>query len=53
MVLLPYVDCILMVVANGVSTSSEIEEALHHLPKDNMLGVVYNKSDEENKAYYY
>lgn len=53
MVLLPYVDCILMVVANGVSTPSEIEEALHHLPKDNMLGVVYNKSDEENRAYYY
>lgn len=53
MVLLPHVDCILMVIANGVSTPSEIEEALHHLPKDNMLGVVYNKSDEENKAYYY
>lgn len=53
MVLLPHIDCVLMVVANGVSTPSEIEDALHLMPKDNLLGIVYNKADEERKAYYY
>lgn len=53
MVLLPQVDCILLVVANGMSTQSEIEETLHHLPKNNLLGVVLNKADVESKAYYY
>ncbi len=53
MVILPQVDCILLVIANGMSTQSEIEETLHHLPKDNLLGVVFNKAEIESKAYYY
>ncbi|MES2826450.1 MAG: CpsD/CapB family tyrosine-protein kinase [Pseudomonadota bacterium] len=53
MVLLPQVDCILLVIANGMSTQSEIEETLHHLPKENLLGVVLNKAEIESKAYYY
>ncbi len=53
MVLLPQVDCILLVIANGMSTQSEIEETLHHLPKDNLLGVVLNKAEIESKTYYY
>jgi len=53
MVLLPQVDCILLVIANGMSTQSEIEETLHHLPKANLLGVVLNKAEVESKAYYY
>lgn len=53
MVLLPQVDCILLVIANGMSTQSEIEETLHHLPKDNLLGIVLNKAEIESKAYYY
>ncbi len=53
MVLLPQVDCILLVIANGMSTQSEIEETLHHLPKNNLLGVVLNKAEIESKAYYY
>jgi protein-tyrosine kinase len=53
MVLLPQVDCILLVVANGMSTQAEIDETLHHLPKDNLLGVVLNKAEVESKAYYY
>jgi protein-tyrosine kinase len=53
MVLLPQVDCILLVVANGMSTESEIEETLHHLPKEKLLGVVLNKVEVEAKAYYY
>lgn len=53
MVLLPQVDCILLVVANGMSTQSEIEQTLHHLPKENLLGVVLNRAELESKAYYY
>lgn len=53
MVLLPQVDCVLLVIANGMSTQSEIEETLHHLPKANLLGVVLNKAEVESKAYYY
>ena len=53
MVLLPQVDCILLVIANGMSTQSEIEETLHHLPKNNLLGVVFNKAEVESKTYYY
>jgi len=53
MVLLPQVDCILLVIANGMSTQSEIEETLHHLPKENLLGVVFNKAEIESKTYYY
>jgi capsular exopolysaccharide synthesis family protein len=53
MVLLPQVDCVLMVIANGVSTEAEIEDALHLLPKENVVGIVYNMADSESKAYYY
>jgi protein-tyrosine kinase len=53
MVLLPQVDCVLMVIANGVSTEAEIEDSLHLLPKENVVGIVYNMADSEAKAYYY
>ena len=53
MILLPQVDCILLVVGNGKSTQSEIEETMHHLPKNNLLGVVLNRAEIESKAYYY
>jgi protein-tyrosine kinase len=53
MVILPHIDCVLLVVANGMSTQAEIEETLHHLPKEKLLGVVLNKAEVESKAYYY
>ena len=53
MVLLPQVDCILMVIANGVSTETEIEDSLHLLPKENVVGVIYNMADSDNRPYYY
>ena len=53
MVILPQVDCTLLVIANGMSTQAEIEETLHHLPKNNLLGVVLNKAEVESKSYYY
>jgi protein-tyrosine kinase len=52
-VLFQHVDCILLVVAHGMSTESEIEETLYHLPKEKLLGVVLNKAEIEVKPYYY
>lgn len=53
MVVLPQVDCVLLVVANGMSKQSEIEETLHHLPSDKLIGIILNKAETETKAYYY
>lgn len=53
MVLIPQVDCFLLVVANGMSSKSEIEETMYHLPQEKLLGVVLNKADVEARDYYY
>lgn len=51
--LLPQIDCVLMVVANGMSTSEEIKDSLHLLPAEKLLGTVLNKAEVEQTAYYY
>ena len=53
MVLIPQVDCFLLVIANGMSSKSEIEETMYHLPQEKLLGVVLNKADVEARDYYY
>jgi len=53
MMILPQVDCVLVVVANGMSKQSEIEETLYHIPKEKLLGVVLNKAEIEANPYYY
>lgn len=40
---IPQIDCILMVIANGMSTKREIEDSLRHLSKANLIGTVFNK----------
>ena len=49
---LPQIDSVLMVVANGGSTKQEIEESMRHLPETNLLGVVLNKAEEVTHSYY-
>jgi Mrp family chromosome partitioning ATPase len=51
--LLPKIDCVLMVVANGMSTKREIEDCLHHLPAEKLIGIILNKAEIEPTAYYY
>jgi protein-tyrosine kinase len=41
---IPQIDCILMVVANGMSSKREIEDSLRHLSKANLIGTVFNKA---------
>ncbi len=53
MVLLPLVDCALLVVGDGMNTESELEDAMRLLSKTNLLGVVLNRADVEPQSYYY
>lgn len=41
---LPQFDCVLMVIANGMSSKREIQRALYHLSKANLIGTVFNKA---------
>ena len=52
MVLLPQVDCVLFVVGDGQHSQSEIVDSMRLLAKSNILGVVLNRAEVENRAYY-
>ena len=51
--LMPQIDCILMVIANGATTKREIEDSFHLLPAEKIIGTVLNKAEVEPNAYYY
>jgi protein-tyrosine kinase len=53
LIMMKKVDCILLVVGNGMVKESEIEEAMHHIPSDKLIGVVLNKLEEATEEYYY
>lgn len=53
LVMMPMVDCVLLVVANGMSTKAEIEDTLRHIPKEKLLGIVMNKAEVQANDYYY
>jgi protein-tyrosine kinase len=52
MVFLPNVDATLLVVENGKSTQSEVENSMRLLGATNLIGTVLNKADEEIRDYY-
>lgn len=51
--LLPQIDCVLMVIANGMSTKREIEDSLRHVSSANLIGTVLNKGGASPAADYY
>jgi len=51
--LLPQIDCVLLVVANGMSSKKEIEDSIRLLPKESLLGTVLNKAEVDPMSYYY
>ena len=53
LVLLPKIDCVLLVVGNGLSTQREIEDSLQYIPEAKLIGTVLNKADAEPRTYYY
>jgi len=50
---LPKIDCVLVVIGNGMSTEREIKESLRHLSGANLLGMVMNKAELRTKNSYY
>ena len=53
MAVLPHIDCVLMVVGNGVSSKAEVEEAMNRVGKANLIGVVLNKDVAPAQQDYY
>lgn len=53
MVMLPLVDCALLIIADGMNTEDEINETMRLLSKTNIIGVVINKAEIEPRKYYY
>ncbi len=53
MAVLPNIDCVLVVVGNGMVNTSEMNDALRHLHGVNLLGVVLNKAESSKSDYYY
>jgi protein-tyrosine kinase len=49
---LPQIDCVLMVVGNGMVTKYEVDESLHLLNASNLLGVILNKAEMQPRNYY-
>ena len=50
--LLPHIDCVLLVVADGMSTKQEIEDSIRLIPTEQFIGTVLNKADVEPMDYY-
>lgn len=53
LIMMRKVDCVLVVVGSGIVKEKELEEAMHHVPKEKVLGVVLNKADSSTESYYY
>jgi protein-tyrosine kinase len=51
---LPRIDCVLLVIGNGMSTRREIQEAQRHLARSQVIGTVLNKAAApvRNAGYY-
>jgi Mrp family chromosome partitioning ATPase len=50
---LPVIDCVLMVVGNGMVTKYEMDESLRHLHSTGLLGVILNKAEIQQRDQYY
>lgn len=50
---LPKIDCVLVVVGNGMSSKREIEDSLRHLSQSNVVGVVLNKSEMPMRGHHH
>lgn len=50
---LPSIDCVLMVVANGLSTRQEVEDAMRYLSSTQLIGTVLNKAADSADGYGY
>jgi len=49
---IPKLDCVLVVVGEGVTKKADVNAALSLVPDSVLLGVVYNKSRAKRLSYY-
>ena len=49
----PYIDAMLMVVEDGVTTKDQLKQTLEMMQGTNIIGTVLNKSKANNGSYYY
>ena len=54
MIMLSQVDCVLVVVGNGMVSKTDLTESMRYVNPDKLLGTVLNKSNSEQfkKGYY-
>lgn len=54
MIMLQQVDCVLMVVGNGMVSKSELERTINYISPEKLIGTVLNKVDSSvNKESHY
>lgn len=53
MIVLPQVDCVLMVVGNGMVSKVDLKESLRYIDSTKLLGTVLNKSKSKQPDGYY
>lgn len=54
MIMLSQVDCVLVVVGNGMVSKTDLTESMRYVDSDKLLGTVLNKSNsEQSKRGYY
>ena len=53
LVILPHVDCVLLVLGDGRHSEAEIEETMRLIPNKNILGTVLNRADMTVPLHYY
>ena len=55
MIMLSKVDCVLVVVGNGMVSKTDLTESMRYVDSDKLLGTVLNKSssNQSNRGYYY
>ena len=54
MIMLSQVDCVLVVVGNGMVSKSDLTESMRYIDSDKLLGTVLNKSESglSKRGYY-
>jgi len=53
MIMLSRVDCVLVVIGNGMVSNDQVTEAMRYLEPSKLLGTVLNKSESKQAKEYY
>ena len=53
MIMLSKVDCVLVVVGNGMVNNDQLTETMRYIDSDKLLGTVLNKSESNQSERYY